>query len=93
MKTKAMESPKILCYNNHTLPTSCIASLIPYFEMNDLPENIASLKITEAITILRSIDKQIDNVLANFAEPHKIDLASYMEKNFMFDLPLENSVT
>jgi len=47
------------------------------------------LKITEAITILRTIDKGIDNFLANFEEPWKIDLVSYMEKNFMFNLPLE----
>src|SRR5690606_28738695 len=60
-----------------------------YFEMKDLPENIASLKITEAISILRAIDPDIDHVLANFEEPGKIDLASYMERNFMFNLPLE----
>jgi AraC family transcriptional regulator, exoenzyme S synthesis regulatory protein ExsA len=28
-------------------------------------------------------------VLANFEEPGKIDLTAYMEKNFMFNLPLE----
>jgi len=57
--------------------------------MKDLPEDIASLKITEAISILRAIDKGIDNVLANFDEPWKIDLVSYMEQNFMYNLPLE----
>jgi hypothetical protein len=29
--------------------------------MKDLSENIASLKITEAITILRTIDKAVDS--------------------------------
>lgn len=80
---------KIYVYNNHPLLESCLASLIPYFEMNELPENIASLKITEAITILRTIDQSIDSVLTNFEEPGKIDLADYMEKNFVFNLPLE----
>jgi AraC-like DNA-binding protein len=80
---------KIFCFNNHLLLESCLSSLIPYFEMQELPENIASLKITEAISILRAIDKGIDHVLANFEEPGKIDLAAYMEKNFMFNLPLE----
>ena len=75
---KASVSQKIRCFNNHPLLESCLASLIPYFEMKDLPENIASLKITEAISILRAIDKEIDDVLANFEEPGKIDLASYM---------------
>ena len=89
IKPKVLGHNKILTYNNHPLLESCLASLVPYFEMKDLPGEIASLKITEAITILRSIDKEIDNVLANFEEPGKIDLGDYMEKNFMFNLPLE----
>jgi AraC family transcriptional regulator, exoenzyme S synthesis regulatory protein ExsA len=36
--------------------------------MEDLPEAIASLKITEAISILRAIDGGIDSVLANVEE-------------------------
>lgn len=89
VKPKALESQKIYAFHNHPLLESCLASLVPYFEMKELPENIASLKITEAISILRIIDKGIDNILANFEEPGKIDLAGYMEKNFMFNLPLE----
>jgi AraC-like DNA-binding protein len=80
---------KIRHYNNHPLLQSCLSSLIPYFEMNELPDNIAHLKITEAVSIIRSIDPGIDNMLANFEEPGKIDLADYMEKNFMFNIPLE----
>jgi AraC-like DNA-binding protein len=82
-------SAKIRCFNNHLLLESCLASLMPYFEMKDIPADIASLKITEAISIIRTVDRGVDNVLANFEEPGKIDLASYMEKNFMFNLPLE----
>ena len=89
IKTKPQAQQKIFCYNNHPLLESCLASLIPYFEMKELPDEIASLKITEAITILRTIDKNIDHVLANFEEPGKISLIDYMEKNFMFNLPLE----
>uniref|UniRef100_F4CAL6 Helix-turn-helix, AraC domain n=1 Tax=Sphingobacterium sp. (strain 21) TaxID=743722 RepID=F4CAL6_SPHS2 len=86
---KILEPPKIYHFNNHPLLESCLSSLVPYFEMNELPEHIASLKITEAISILRAIDKSIDNILTNFEEPGKIDLTDYMEKNFMFNLPLE----
>lgn len=89
VKPQVQDRQEILTYNNHLLLESCMASLIPYFDMKALPEDIASLKITEAITILRAIDKGIDNVLANFEEPGKIDLAGYMERNFMFNLPLE----
>lgn len=86
---KILEPPKIYHFNNHPLLESCLSSLVPYFEMNELPEHIASLKITEAISILRAIDKSIDNILTNFEEPGKFDLTDYMEKNFMFNLPLE----
>ena len=91
LKTKASVSgtQKIRQFKDHPLLQSCMASLIPYFDMKDLPENIASLKITEAISILRTIDKEIDDVLANFEEPGKLELASYMEKNFMFNMPIE----
>ncbi len=89
VKPRTLKPQKIYAFNNHPLLESCLASLVPYFEMKELPENIASLKITEAISILKTIDNSIDNVLANFEEPGKIELASYMEKNFMFNLPLE----
>lgn len=80
--------PGIRRFQQHPLLQSCLSSVMPYFEMEALPENIASLKITEAISILRTIDPTIDQVLANFEEPGKIDLVWYMETNFMFNLPL-----
>ena len=89
VKSKAVGGPKIYAFNNHPLLESCLASLVPYFEMEEVPANIAALKIIEAISIIRTIDNRVDSVLANFEEPGKIDLAEYMEKNFMFNLPLE----
>ncbi|MBN9299789.1 MAG: AraC family transcriptional regulator [Filimonas sp.] len=81
-------SQKIRSYKEHPLLKSCLASLIPYFDLQDkLPESIADLKINEAISILRVIDADIDQLLANFDEPGKIDLVSFMEKNFMFNMP------
>lgn len=89
VKPQPLKSSKIYSFSNHPLLESCLASLIPYFDMKDIPEEIASLKITEAISILRTLDKEIDTMLANFEEPGKIDLVDYMEKNFMFNLPME----
>jgi len=43
----------------------------------------------EVITILRILDPSVDRCLANFSEPGKIDLADFMEKNFMFNMPLQ----
>jgi len=85
-----IKTEKIIRFHRHPLLESCLNSLIPYFEIqDDFPENIASLKINEAITILRTIETNIDAVLNNFEEPGKIDLKTFMEKNFMFNMSLQ----
>ncbi len=87
---KLFHEQKILRFNTHPLLESCLSSLIPYFELEgNFPEHIASLKITEAISILREITPNVDAVLANFDEPGKVDLIHFMERNFMFNMPLE----
>lgn len=81
---------KIYHFSDHPLLKSCLASLVPYFEVNgEFPESLATLKIEEAIHILRLIDPSIDSLLANFDVPGKIDLIDFMQRNFMFNMPLE----
>lgn len=89
-KAKIVPLPGIRSYNNHPLLESCLASVVPYFDITgEFPKDLALLKITEAISILRTIDPEIDGVLANFDDPRKADLVTYMEKNYMFNMPLE----
>lgn len=77
-------------FTKHPLLESCLASLIPYFNVSgELPESLASLKIAEAISILRIIDPTIDTVLADFDVPGKIDLIGFMNRNFMFNMSME----
>ena len=77
-------------FDQHPLLKSCLASLVPYFDLEEtLPEALAWLKIEEAIHILRTIEPGIDQLLANFAEPGKIDIANFMERNYMFNMPME----
>ena len=81
---------KIYSFHHHPLLESCLASLIPYFDVQGVfPESLASLKIEEAINILRLIDPEIDNVLAHFDAPGKVDLIDFMQRNFMFNMSLE----
>jgi AraC-like DNA-binding protein len=81
---------KIKTFDKHLLLESFFASLQPYFEMDEvLPDNIISVKVEEAISILRNIDESTDSVLAYFEEPGKINLAEYMEKNFMFNMTMD----
>ena len=82
--------PKIRSFPSHPLLQSRLASLIPYFALPaPFPNNLAALKMTEAISILREIDPTVDGVLTNFDEPHKVDLISFMEKNYLFNMPAE----
>ncbi|MCB9269956.1 MAG: helix-turn-helix domain-containing protein [Lewinellaceae bacterium] len=90
VNNKIAASENIRVFPKHPLLESCLASLLPYFDVQEkFPENIASLKITEAISVLRTIDKDIDHILANFEEPYKINLDDFMQNNFMFNMPLE----
>ncbi|MBT31916.1 MAG: AraC family transcriptional regulator [Thalassobius sp.] len=89
-QVKTNPIPGICSFRNHPLLASCLASLIPYFDLNEpIPQHLALLKINEAISILRTIDSEIDSVLANFEDPYKVDLISFMEKNYMFNMPME----
>ena len=78
-------------FSSHPLLQSCLASLIPYFNLGEegLPGDIAAIKINEAISILRSIDKNVDGLLADFNEPGKINLTDFMQRHFMFNLTLD----
>jgi len=90
LSTKILDR-KIIHFQKNPLLEACLNSMISYFELNEeyLPEDIAKLKILEAITILRKMDPSIDAVLANFDEPHKKDLATFMENNFRYNMSLE----
>ncbi|RZK57997.1 MAG: AraC family transcriptional regulator [Pedobacter sp.] len=88
--TEEPHTHKIKTFKNNPMLESFFASLIPYFDLeSELPEKIISIKIEEALTILRSIDKNVDNLLADFSEPYKINLTDFMEKNYMHNLTME----
>jgi len=89
-KKKTLPQQKMYRFSNHPLLESCLASLIPYFDVDgEFPESLATLKIEEAINILRLIDRSVDSVLASFDAPGKIDLVDFMQRNFMFNMSLE----
>jgi len=89
-KKNTQPRQKIYHFSNHPLLESCLASLIPYFDVeSEFPENLATLKIEEAINILRLIEPSVDGILANFDVPGKIDLIDFMQRNFMFNMSLE----
>lgn len=79
-----------LALKQHPLLESLFGSLVPYFQMQDeLPSELAEIKITECLTVLDACDPQVRRLLSSFNEPGKVDLVDYMEQHFMFNLPLE----
>ena len=80
----------IRAFQKHPLLDSVFASLEPYFDLaSELPENIISLKLGETLAIVRTLDSEIDDLLSDFSEPGKIDLADFMEKHFMVNVTLD----
>lgn len=79
----------ILPFAKSPLLDSFFASLLPYSELeNKLPEKLITVKTEEAIEILRSLDRNSDGVLSDFSEVGKINLADFMETNYMFNISL-----
>ncbi|WP_223600588.1 AraC family transcriptional regulator [Chryseobacterium sp. GVT01B] len=66
---------------------SYFTSLIPYInKTQEIPPKLAMLKVKEAIELLLLSNPDLKNLLFDFSEPYKIDLAEFMNKNFMFNV-------
>ena len=84
------QPPKFMAIKRHPLLKSLFTSFLPYFELQDeLPAGLAEIKIQETLTVLNNVNPQVQQLLGSFQEPDKVDLFSYMEQNFMYNLPLE----
>ncbi len=82
-------APGVMLFPKSTLLQSLFASLLPYLELEyRLPEKVLAVKVAEVIEVLRSLDPQSDGVLADFAEPGKLNLVEFMEANYMFNISL-----
>jgi AraC-like DNA-binding protein len=68
--------------------SSYFNSLLPYFDQPDkLTPVLAQAKTTEVIALLLR-NPALKNFLFDFSEPHKIDLAAYMQRHFSYNVPL-----
>lgn len=86
----SINNHQVKTYEKHPMLESFFASLVPYYDLeSELPEKIISVKIEEAITILRAIDPNIDDLLADFSQLEKINIVDFMERNYMFNMNME----
>lgn len=80
----------ILQLNPDPLYKSYMDSLMPYHEIKQPGnEKLLSLKLREAILILLQVNPELKDILFDFTEPGKIDLESFMNKNFHFNVQLK----
>ncbi|HEY0274119.1 MAG TPA: hypothetical protein VGC22_13090 [Chitinophaga sp.] len=76
--------------NAHLLVESLFNSLLSYFDLREeLPPDLAEVKIWETLTVLHTVAPQARHILHSFHEPGKIDLTNFMEQYFIYNLPLE----
>jgi len=67
-----------------------INSLKPYFDhAGQKNKALTTMKVKEAIMILLETDPALKNVLFDFSEPGKVDLISYMNQNYKFNINIE----
>lgn len=69
---------------------SLFESLVPYFDAKEAPdEYLLKMKMAEGLHAVLRTDKDLYASLFDFVEPWKIDIADFMEKNYMNDLTME----
>lgn len=65
-----------------------VTSLTPYFEQK-IPADLVQHKKKELALLLIRNNPQLKNVLFDFAQPGKIDLKSFMLRNFRYNVTLD----
>jgi AraC-like DNA-binding protein len=69
-------------------------SLLPYFAQDAQPNApLAELKTREATELLLRHDPKLGSILFDFSEPGKIDLESFMNRNYMYNVPAAKFAT
>ena len=70
---------------------SLFQSMTPYFDSALKPsKQLMHLKLQEGVYSLLNIDKRFSTCLFDFTEPWKIDIMDFLDKNYMYDLSIED---
>jgi len=66
---------------------------LPAYEGASGAESLIRLKVEEGILLLLNRHNELKNILFDFSEPGKIDLESFMNKNFRFNVEMKRFAT
>ncbi|MBE9598040.1 AraC family transcriptional regulator [Pedobacter sp. MC2016-24] len=82
--------PNILLQSNPFLD-SFFQSLVPYVEQtSQVSKQMETVKVNEILTLLLETYPELSTFLFDFSEPFKIDLEEFMQKNYQYNVPIEN---
>ena len=83
------DTPQVVLLKEKLLFKSFMDSLSPYISPDAMiPDSLAVLKQREAVLILLQANPELKSVLFDFTTPEKIDLESFMLRNFKFNVHL-----
>lgn len=87
--TKKHQQP-VIDINTTPVLKTYIHSLLEYQQNNMLTnKELVNIKLKEGLFLLLQANPELKNILFDFAEPHKIDLEAFMNKNYHFNVRLE----
>ncbi|MFC3559097.1 helix-turn-helix domain-containing protein [Pedobacter jamesrossensis] len=79
-----------LSIEQNKLIKNYIQSLAPYYSGDQkLDETFATIKREELLLILLKSEPDLANIFFNFGMPHKVELETYMNRNFRFNVSLK----
>ncbi|MET0465995.1 MAG: AraC family transcriptional regulator [Chitinophagaceae bacterium] len=86
---KIKNTAPVITLQEHPLLKSFFEGLTSYASLSFSNEDpLMKLKLKEALIVLLKCQPELKELLLDFSEPHKTDLAAFMENNFQFNLPL-----
>lgn len=84
-------TPSIIRLPQTPAISSLFQSMLPYFDTSTKPaDRIIGMKLHEGIYALLGIDAKFYPCLFDFTHPWKIDILGFMEKNYAYDLTIED---
>ncbi|GGH03348.1 helix-turn-helix domain-containing protein [Pedobacter zeae] len=89
VESQAVYPPVVNLYKNDLLD-SYLQSVQVYAHSNEIQDSaIVNAKLKEGLLLILKRNPEVAQILFNFSEPYKIDLQSFMEENFMFNVQID----
>ncbi|SHF76958.1 helix-turn-helix domain-containing protein [Chryseobacterium vrystaatense] len=87
---KFADTEQKLFFESDEFFSGYFVSLLPYINKTKAATSrLIVLKTKEAIELILQSNPDFKNLLFDFSEPYKIDIREFMNKNFMFNVPVE----